>query len=69
MECAITKTPIISTNVGIAPEILSTKSIFDMKNFHEAKPDIKHAFEQARRYTIPEGFEEFKSLLSEIYED
>ena len=69
MECAITKTPVISTNVGIAPEILSTKSIFDMKNFHEAKPDIKHAFEQARRYTIPEGFEEFKSLLSEIYED
>ena len=33
MECAITKTPIISTDVGVASEILSPSSIFDMANF------------------------------------
>ena len=35
-ECALTKTPIISTDVGIASDILSKESIFDMNNFKNA---------------------------------
>ena len=33
VECGITKTPIISTDVGIASDILDKQSIFDMNNF------------------------------------
>ena len=47
-ECALTKTPIISTNVGVAPEVLSPNSIYDMSNFDSAKPDIEYAFSNAK---------------------
>ena len=33
MECEITRTPVISTDVGIASEILDKKSIYDKENF------------------------------------
>ena len=40
LECAVTKTPIISTDVGIAKEILSSSSIYNMENFLDAKTDV-----------------------------
>ena len=36
VECGITKTPIISTDVGFASDILAAESIFDMDNFSDA---------------------------------
>ena len=63
MECAITKTPIISTDVGIASEILSPKSIFNMNNFKNANPDTEYAYRNSLRFTIPEGFKEYRELL------
>ena len=69
MESSITKTPIISTNVGVAPEILSNESIFDMNNFESAKPNVQHAYTQAKNYIIPQGFVEFKNLFNRCYED
>ena len=66
LECALTKTPLISTDVGIASEILSHKSIFDMKNFINAEPDIETSFKNATRYNIPEGFKEFKNLFENL---
>lgn len=66
LECALTKTPLISTDVGIASEILSHKSIFDMKNFINAEPDIETSFKNATRYNIPEGFKEFKDLFENL---
>ena len=68
MECAITKTPIISTDVGIASEILSKESIYNMNNFINAKPNIEFAFKQSKDYTIPKGFEKYRTLLTELYE-
>ena len=41
LECAATKTPIISTDVGIAKEILNVGSIFNMENFLDAKADVE----------------------------
>lgn len=69
MESAITKTPIISTNVGIASEILHPKSLFDMDNAHIAIPDIDYAFEKAQKYTIPKQFEKYKLLFETVYEN
>ena len=63
MECAITKTPIISTDVGIASEILSTKSIFNMNNFKNAEPDTEYAYKNSLKFTIPEGFKKYRDLL------
>ena len=41
LECAITKTPIISTDVGVASQILSYESIFNMENYKEAKANVE----------------------------
>ena len=68
MECAITKTPIISTDVGIASEILSQESIFNMENFLYAKPNIEIAYKNVEKYKIPNGFEKYNQLLQDIYE-
>lgn len=66
VECAMTKTPLISTDVGIAPEILSKKSIFDMKNFINAEPDVDTAFKNAVKYNIPNGFKDFLCLFENL---
>ena len=66
MESAITKTPIISTNVGIASEVLHPSSIFDMNNFHNATPDTEYAFNNVKKYTIPQHFEEYHKLFGTI---
>lgn len=66
LESAITKTPIISTDVGIAAEILSDKSIFNMQNFRLAKPDVDSAYDKAKQFSIPEGFAKFNYLFESI---
>jgi glycosyltransferase involved in cell wall biosynthesis len=33
IECALTRTPIISTRVGIAPEFMDANSLFDMNDW------------------------------------
>ena len=68
-ECALTKTPIISTNVGVAPEVLSPTSIYDMSNFSSARADVNYAFLNAQKYTIPNGFENFIQMFNEVLED
>lgn len=69
MECAITKTSIISTNVGVAPEILSNSSIFNMSNFSEATPNDTFAYEAVQDYKIPQGFNSFIKFFKEVYEN
>ena len=66
MESAITKTPIISTNVGIASEVLHPSSIFDMNNFNNATPNTEYAFNNVKKYTIPQHFEEYHKLFETI---
>ena len=64
VECAMSKTPIISTDVGVAPEILSPKSIFNMENFQNAVPDVDFAYEKSKQFHIPTGFEKFKEMIN-----
>jgi glycosyltransferase involved in cell wall biosynthesis len=71
VESAITKTPIVSTDVGVASQVLSSKSLFDSSNpdsFFSAKPDIQFANKKVKKYETPQGFNEFISLLSDLYE-
>ena len=64
VESGITKTPIISTDVGFASDILSNESIFDMNNFKNAKPNIDFAYKKSKELVIPKGFEKFINMLS-----
>ena len=68
LECGITKTPIISTDVGVAPEILNTSSIYDLENVMSGVPDITFAYENTKKYTIPSGINLFKDMLEKFNE-
>ena len=63
LECAITKTPIISHNVGIATEILSTESLINENKILEARPNIEFAYNNVLELTIPQGVNRFDKLF------
>ena len=65
-ECAITKTPIISTDVGIANKILHPSSIFSINDFESATPNEDYAYQQVQEYLIPDGFKNFKKMFNEV---
>ena len=66
IECGLSKTPIISTDVGVAREILSPKSIFDMSNYDKALPDIKVAYKNSLEYNLVNGQKLFRNMFSEV---
>jgi len=68
LECALSKTPIVSTDVGIAKYILSQESIYDVEKFEQSRPNINKAYENAQNYKIPNGFIYFEKLFDEIYQ-
>jgi len=65
LESAITKTPIISTNVGIADEILSQESIFDMGNYHLSTPNVNFAFKNAQKFNMQNQYKKFIKMFEE----
>ena len=66
IECALSKTPIISTDVGVASEFLHSSSIFNMENFEKAIPNTEYAFQKSQSYTIPDGFKEYIEMFNSI---
>ena len=64
VECALNKTPIISTKVGLAPEILSPKSIIG--ETLDPEPDTNYAYNNIKKYIIPKGFNLF---IKNFYEN
>ena len=71
LESAITKTPIISSDVGVASQILNPKSLFDSNNPSSYFSAVRHtefAYKKVKKYETPQGFKEFISLLSDLYE-
>ncbi len=68
LECGITKTPIVSTDVGVSSEILAGESIFETKNFTKAKPNVDYAYKNSLEFAIPEGIEKFNLMLRNLFE-
>lgn len=68
LECASAKVPIISTNVGIASEILSGKSIFYEKEKFDAEADIETQYSNVKKYFIPNGMKPFIKMMNKLYE-
>ena len=66
MECATTKTPIISTDVGVAKQILSKDSIYKMKEFKNATPNIETAYKNVQQYLTPSGYRSFISFFRKL---
>lgn len=55
MECGLTKTPIISTDVGIASLILDHNSIYDSNNYlsyQKAEPNTGVAYQNTIKYNM-----------------
>ena len=68
LECGISKTPILSTDVGVATEILSKKSIFNIDEFKQAKVDVEYAFKKSLKYIIPNGMSSYVNMFEDLYE-
>ena len=64
-ECAITRTPIISTDVGLAPEILAPESVNN--DLNKAMPNIDIAYDQVQQYTIKNHMQKFIDFFDQIY--
>ena len=67
LECAIIKTPIISTDVGIAREILSNQSIFDMNNFYNATPNTQVAYENVSKFRYENHINSFNKMFYDLH--
>ena len=63
LECSITKTPIISTDVGIAAEILSPSSIFSYQEIEKANPDTEYAYKNVQQHLLPTGLDNFNKMF------
>ena len=66
LECAITKTPIISTDVGLASEILHESSIYK-NEISNAEPNVQHAYKNVEKLEISNLIDSYKSMFDEIY--
>ena len=69
VECALTKTPIVSTDVGVASEILHSESIFVEGEFKTAVPNIDYAYKNSQKYKIPEGMNDYVKMFKDHYEN
>ena len=62
VECAANKTPIISTDVGIASVVLAPESIYD-PHHSIGIPNVDLANKNVQKYLIPHGFSAFESFF------
>ena len=67
LECGITKTPIISTDVGVASEVLASESIFNMENYEDAKPNMEVALKNSIKYSRENGMSKYLKMFEEVF--
>ena len=67
VECAISKTPIVSTDVGLASDILAKESLYKIGD-NIGTPNVEIAHRNIQKYLIPNGFNNFIKFFETIYE-
>ena len=65
VECAVTRTPIVSTNVGLASEILADESVSSI-GADLGRPNVDVAYDNVQKYLMPTGFLNFRKFFSSI---
>jgi glycosyltransferase involved in cell wall biosynthesis len=65
-ECAALGVPIVSTHVGIAPEILAPESIGS--DVMQLRPNVEHAYRQVQKLMLPQGMTPFHELFRSLVE-
>jgi len=71
VECGLIKTPLISTDVGIAKDLLPSDSIFDYNNidsFFNCSPNVDFVYEKVKQLQIPDGMAGYIDMFKEVYE-
>ena len=68
LESAVTKTPILSTDVGVASEILHENAIFSPNSFELSQPMTEYAYKKSREFLIPSGIDKFRRMFEDVYE-
>ena len=68
IECATNKTPIISSDVGTASQILHHKSIYTEATFLNAKPDTEFAYKNLL-FHLQTGMNKFNDMFLEAHEN
>ncbi len=63
VECAATKVPIISTDVGLASQILHKDSIFEFPKYETAIPNIEYSYENVKNLFIENWLSSFNKKL------
>ena len=63
-ECAITRTPIISTDVGLAPEILAPESINN--DLDKALPNLDYAYERVQEQIMKNHFPRWIDFFNSV---
>ena len=69
LECSITKTPIISTDVGVASEILHKTSLYDARKFNKHTTNTYYAYDNSLKYIIPDLMKMFREMFEKFYEN
>ena len=65
-EAGATKTPIISTRVGIAEDILPNESLYDMDNYisyRDAQPNVDKLYKNIQELNSKTQMREIKNYL------
>lgn len=68
-ECAATRTPIISTRVGYAPELLHENCMVDQGatwNGASSEETLDYNFNNAQELFIPNGFKKFENMIRKV---
>ena len=50
MECSLANVPIISTDVGIASQVLSKESIYNFNRYNNPLPNIDTAYKNSKKF-------------------
>ena len=66
VECALIKTPIVSTDVGLSSDFLPPHSLFEPGGILDAKPDVEYAYEKVQEIVMPTGFIPFVKVFKQL---
>ena len=68
LEASSMKIPIVSTGVGMAPDVLTKKCIIDVENeiYYPDDEDVNNNFENVKEYAVHKQIEKYEKMFREI---